>query len=90
MGGRIDMESRPGNGSKFWFTLNLDKQISVANVPANPETSSPVPANDGPPKAEGVAGNHATDVDSRRSIRVMLVGDNAINQKKDGSLTNSS
>ncbi len=66
MGGRIDVHSRPGDGSEFVFTLRL------AAVPPPAATSAAAPAPAAAPAA--VAPGPA------RHLRVLLAEDNEVNQ----------
>jgi len=64
MGGAIGVESAPGCGSTFWFTVALDRG---ADRPA----PAPVPAS---------ACAQTRHVEERASRRILLVEDNATNQ----------
>ncbi|MBB6250189.1 CHASE domain-containing protein [Nitrospirillum iridis] len=66
MGGEIGAESRPGQGSTFWFT-----------VPVEVATSATPPAQDPPPTPPAKKRPGAKRLDD---VRVLIVEDNAINQ----------
>jgi len=57
MGGEIDVDSRPGRGSTFWFTVRLDRQAEASSAP--------------PPSAR-LAGRRVLVVDDNATNRQIL------------------
>jgi CheY-like chemotaxis protein len=87
MRGQLGVESRPGEGSRFWFTGQFGKAaaavapVTVAPVtppkksnPSPSPTPSPAPKAPIPSAPEKLNGGH-------RKLRVLLAEDNEINQR---------
>jgi PAS domain S-box-containing protein len=81
MGGELGVESKPGEGSRFWFTANFGK-AAVTSAPATSPTR-PIPA----PSVPALARASKAPVPSgkltggARKLRVLLAEDNEINQR---------
>jgi signal transduction histidine kinase/CheY-like chemotaxis protein len=75
MGGEIGVDSRPGEGSRFWFTVRLSPSADVATRHAAPGVESGASALASGSVAPGEVGSRA----ARR--RILVADDNYVNQR---------
>ncbi|MFG6459493.1 ATP-binding protein [Roseateles sp. BYS96W] len=68
MGGHVGVDSTPGRGSRFWFTLDVDTTDEALAIPAVA------------PRPYSVRERLAALADSR-PLRILLAEDNAVNQE---------
>ena len=66
MGGDVGVDSRPGEGSRFWFTVRLDKELEYAGLQVENRTEEE---------------QQAADLAACKGAKVLLVEDNEFNQQ---------
>jgi signal transduction histidine kinase/ActR/RegA family two-component response regulator len=80
MGGQLGVESRPGEGSCFWFTGSFGKVAAAVAPVTPPKRPIPAPAPAPAPKVPIPSVPEKRNGGNRR-LRVLLAEDNEINQR---------
>ncbi|KHK00849.1 response regulator [Desulfovibrio sp. TomC] len=83
LGGALSVESRPGQGTQFRFSIRLAEDAAERPADIRPDAPAAAPVSPGAPRIQALAGDAAISLSERplSGTLVLLVEDNAINQQ---------
>ncbi len=81
MGGEIDLKSKSGKGSTFWFKLPFDKALSVNSDHLSKSEKSVIETQNGVKTEKIINNNELQFTEKLRGLKLLIVDDNATSRQ---------